>query len=81
MDFFHAAGHKVMLIEVFSIALSISIFHCFVPVLLQVIGFLPDYYLNFERVGEMRRAAKLNIGMFGTEMNANSNNTYCSNST
>lgn len=28
----------------------------------KVIAFLPDYYLNFERVGELRRLAKLNIG-------------------
>mmetsp|Transcript_20154 Transcript_20154/g.33962 ORF Transcript_20154/g.33962 Transcript_20154/m.33962 type:complete len:1454 (+) Transcript_20154:116-4477(+) len=28
----------------------------------DVIAFLPDYYLNFERVGELRRLARLNIG-------------------
>ena len=28
----------------------------------KVIAFLPDYYLNFERVGELRRLASLNIG-------------------
>ena len=28
----------------------------------KVIAFLPDYYLNFDRVGELRRLASLNIG-------------------
>ena len=28
----------------------------------DVIAFLPDYYLNFERVGELRRQARLKIG-------------------
>mmetsp|Transcript_3015 Transcript_3015/g.4597 ORF Transcript_3015/g.4597 Transcript_3015/m.4597 type:complete len:1289 (-) Transcript_3015:431-4297(-) len=37
LDFFHAAGHRV-------------------------IAFLPDHYLNFERVGELRRLANLKIG-------------------
>lgn len=28
----------------------------------KVIAFLPDHYLNFERVGELRRLARLNLG-------------------